>query len=90
MNLPALRAFQPEMSAYAPPANARYAGETLFIGGETPAYRIDHDRDLIVRHFPKNHLVMIPSAGHWLHFEALEAFTASVTHFMENDLDTFL
>jgi len=86
MNLPALLAFRREIAAYTPSAPARYTGETLFIGGEQSAYRIDQDRELIQRHFPHNQLAMIPNAGHWLHFEALETFTELVRRFMENGL----
>jgi len=89
MNLPALLAFRQEIAAYAPPAQARYAGETLFIGGEKSAYRIDQDRELIQRHFPRSQLKMIPNAGHWLHFESLEAFTGLVRGFMKNGLMAF-
>jgi pimeloyl-ACP methyl ester carboxylesterase len=80
-NLPALQEFQNEMSAYEPPLGASYSGKTLFMGGEQSDYRIDHDHDLILRHFPNSELVMIPNAGHWIHFEALEAFTEVVMNF---------
>jgi len=89
VNLPALLNFRREIATYAPPAAARYDGETLFIGGDKSAYRIDQDRDLILRHFPNSRLAMIPNAGHWLHFEALEAFTDTVMRFIENGLNAF-
>ncbi len=89
MNLPALLDFRRELSTYAPPEHMRYGGETLFIGGEKSAYRIDHDQDLIVRHFPNSRLAMIPSAGHWLHFEALETFTDALMRFIENGPNAF-
>ena len=89
VNLPALLDFRKELSTYAPPALMTCNGETLFIGGEKSAYRIDHDQDLILRHFPKSHLEMIPNVGHWIHFEALQTFTDMVARFMENGLDAF-
>jgi pimeloyl-ACP methyl ester carboxylesterase len=89
MNLPVLLAFRREIAAYAPLGWARYTGETLFIGGEKSAYRIDQDRELIQRHFPNSRLKMIPNAGHWLHFESLESFTELVKRFMESGLATF-
>jgi len=81
-NLPALQAFQNEMAAYEPPLAASYSGKTLFVGGELSDYRLDHDHDLILRHFPNSELVMIANAGHWIHFEALEAFTEAVIKFI--------
>jgi pimeloyl-ACP methyl ester carboxylesterase len=81
-NLPVLQAFQKEMATYEPPLAASYSGATLFMGGELSDYRLDHDHDLILRHFPNSNLAMIPNAGHWIHFEAVEAFTEAVMRFM--------
>ncbi|MCG3121221.1 MAG: Esterase YbfF [bacterium] len=81
-NLPVLQVAQPEFAGYEPPLAARHAGKTLFLGGELSEYHLDHDHDLILRHFPHSELVMIPGAGHWIHFEALEAFTAAVQKFI--------
>lgn len=89
MNLPALLDFRQEMATYKPSPQASYDGEALFIGGERSAYRIDQDRDLIVRHFPNSRLAKIPNAGHWLHFEALETFTTLVARFVDEGLTTF-
>jgi pimeloyl-ACP methyl ester carboxylesterase len=83
-NLPVLQAFQEEMTTYEPPLTASYSGATLFIGGELSDYRLDHDHDVILRHFPNSKLVMIPNAGHWIHFEAVEAFTEAVMRFMSS------
>lgn len=81
INLPVLQNFQQEMAAYEPAPNASYTGKTLFLGGALSDYRIDHDHDLILRHFPNSELQMIPQAGHWIHFEALEAFAEAVLNF---------
>jgi pimeloyl-ACP methyl ester carboxylesterase len=83
-NLPVLQTFQPEMAIYEPPLAARYSGPALFIGGELSDHRLDHDHDVILRHFPHSKLVMIPNAGHWIHFEAVEAFTKVVMRFMSS------
>jgi pimeloyl-ACP methyl ester carboxylesterase len=56
----------------------------LFIGGELSDYHLDHDHDLILRHFPHSKLEMIPNAGHWIHFEAVEAFTDAVVRFISS------
>jgi pimeloyl-ACP methyl ester carboxylesterase len=81
-NLPVLQASQREIETYEPPLSASYAGKTLFIAGALSDYRIDQDRNLIPRYFPNSQLVMIPNAGHWIHFEAVEAFTEVVTKFI--------
>lgn len=83
-NLPVLQAFQKEMATYEPPLAASFSDATLFIGGELSDYRLDHDHDVILRHFPHSKLVMIPNAGHWIHFEAVEAFTEAVMRFMSS------
>jgi pimeloyl-ACP methyl ester carboxylesterase len=81
-NLPALQEYQKEIALYEPPLAASYSGKTLFIGGELSDYHIDHDHDVILRHFPNSELVMIPNAGHWIHFEALETFTNTIMQFI--------
>lgn len=86
VNLPALLAFQTEMAAYEPPAHARFEGQTLFIGGENSDYHLDHDHALILSHFPNSKLTMIPNAGHWIHFEAMEEFNKRVEQFLDHGL----
>jgi pimeloyl-ACP methyl ester carboxylesterase len=90
VNLPVLQNFQSEMATYELSWATSFAGETLFIGGELSDYRIDHDHDLILRHFSNSHLVMIPNAGHWIHFEALKAFTEEIMRFMDQGLAGFV
>lgn len=81
VNLSVLQTFQKEIATYEPPLGASYIGKTLFLGGMLSDYRIDHDHDVILRHFPNSELQMIPQAGHWIHFEALEAFANAVINF---------
>lgn len=89
VNLPVLQAYQKEMAVYEPPVHARYAGETLFVGGANSDYRLDHDLDLLLHHFPHSRLEMIPNAGHWVHFEAVEAFARVVQRFVDAGLQAF-
>ncbi len=89
VNLPALQAYEGEITSYQPPSPARFDGETLFIGGANSKYRLDHDHDLLLQHFPHSHLEMIPNAGHWIHFEAVEAFVALVQRFVDHGLQAF-
>jgi pimeloyl-ACP methyl ester carboxylesterase len=86
VNLPVLQSFQRDMASYEPPLTASFAGEALFIGGELSDYRLDHDHDVILRYFPNSHLLMIPNAGHWVHFEALEPFTDAIVRFIDRGL----
>jgi pimeloyl-ACP methyl ester carboxylesterase len=83
-NLPVLQESQKEMATYEPELAASYSGKTLFIGGGRSEYHLDHDHDVILRHFPNSELMMIANAGHWIHFEALEAFTKAVIKFMND------
>ncbi len=89
VNLATLQAFQREMASYAASPHARFPGETLFLGGATSEYHLDHEQALLLSHFPNSHLLMIPGAGHWIHFEAREAFTAAVRQFLESGLAAF-
>ncbi len=89
VNLPVLQAYQQEAAAYHPPLPARHDGETLFLGGANSEYRLDHDQDLLLQHFPHSQLEMIPHAGHWIHFEAVEPFVAAVQRFVDQGLRAF-
>jgi pimeloyl-ACP methyl ester carboxylesterase len=86
VNLPALQAFQAEMAAYEALPQARFEGETLFLGGANSDYHLDHDYPLMLSHFPNSRLIMIPNAGHWIHFEAGEAFLEAVMRFVDHGL----
>ncbi|MGH7491489.1 MAG: alpha/beta fold hydrolase [bacterium] len=88
-NLPALQAYNNESPKYEPPVHARYDGESLFIGGASSEYRLAHDHHLLLQHFPNSHLEMIPNAGHWIHFEAVEAFTTLVRRFIDSGSQAF-
>jgi pimeloyl-ACP methyl ester carboxylesterase len=88
-NLPVLQAYEHAIADYGPPAQARYNGETLFLGGANSEYRLDQDHHLLLQHFPNSHLEMIPNAGHWIHFEAVESFTALVRRFVDFGLQAF-
>lgn len=86
MNIAALVTYQHALVNYEAPVHARFAGETLFIGGAASEFQIDYYHDLIVHHFPHSRLEMIPEAGHWLHFEKWELFVELVRSFVEHGL----
>jgi len=82
-NLPELHRFVRETRAYRAPADARYSGPTLFVGGANSEVRLADQETRIAAHFPHYRLVMLPNARHWVHFDAPEAFLRTVTGFIE-------
>jgi pimeloyl-ACP methyl ester carboxylesterase len=88
-HLPVLQAYQNAIADYEPPVHARHDGDTLFIGGANSEYHLDHDEHLLLQYFPNSHLEMMPNAGHWIHFEAVEAFVALVRQFVDSGLSIF-
>jgi len=89
VNLSALKSYREEMASYQPSPNARYEGETLFIGGGRSEYHLDRDRDLILQYFPNSHLEIVRESGHWIHFEATDEFVRLVVRFVEQGLAAF-
>ena len=57
---------------------------TLFIAGGASGYIAAEDEDAILDHFPTAHIETIANAGHWVHAEAREPFSALVVDFLEN------
>ena len=57
---------------------------TLFIAGGASGYIAAEDEDAILDHFPAAHIETIANAGHWVHAEAREPFSALVVDFLEN------
>lgn len=56
--------------------------DTLFIRGGKSNYITDDDVQWLNHYFPNNELATIPSAGHWLHAEAPEAFFELTQRFL--------
>jgi pimeloyl-ACP methyl ester carboxylesterase len=57
---------------------------TLFIAGGASGYITAEDEDAILDHFPAAHIETIANAGHWVHAEAREPFSALVVDFLED------
>ena len=55
---------------------------TLFVRGSKSDYISDMDWPEIQRHFPAAQLVTLPEAGHWVHADAPEDFTAAMQEFL--------
>jgi len=87
VNLPALREFsQNEVARFESSPRDVYEGPTLFLGGMNSMYRLDADEALIRQHFPSAEIRMVPDAGHWIHYEAPEAFCDAVKRFFHRQL----
>jgi esterase len=66
------------------PMNARFEKETLFLKGENSDYITENEALIIDVHFPKNQIVTIKNAGHWLHAENPKQFYEEVCEFLKN------
>ena len=62
--------------------DAEFSGETLFIRGAQSGYIKPEDEDLIYHHFPLATIYTIQNAGHWVHAEAAEEFSDTVSRFL--------
>jgi pimeloyl-ACP methyl ester carboxylesterase len=67
-----------------PPAGATYDGPVLWIAGADSTYVLPEDRERMDRLFPSTRLVRIKNAGHWVHSEQPEIFTATLRRFLES------
>jgi pimeloyl-ACP methyl ester carboxylesterase len=83
LNLPAIQAGFPEISAWVPPATPAYPGPTLFLAGARSDYIRAQDFPAIQARFPAASLATVPGAGHWVHAEAPAAFLELLVPFLE-------
>ena len=60
-----------------------FAGPALFVTGAKSDYVRRENEARIRALFPAARLEAIPGAGHWLHADAPEAFTAAVVAFLD-------
>lgn len=81
LNLPVLRAHMQTFVSF-PQVEGAFEGPTLFLGGAQSEYITAEGRRAIQRHFPGAHVVMLKNAGHWLHADQPEAFTKTVSAFL--------
>ena len=65
-----------DIEAWDAPADARYAGPTLFIAGATSNYIRPEHRPAIRALFPRARFVTLKNAGHWLHADNPAGFVA--------------
>lgn len=65
------------------PESTSFAGETLFIRGGNSNYILEHDFELIKKHFPNASFATIPNVGHWLHAENPKVFFEETLKFLK-------
>lgn len=65
------------------PEKVSFSKNTLFIRGGNSNYILDEDLEIIEKLFPKNQIVTISNAGHWLHAEQPKAFFDAVMGFLK-------
>ncbi|WP_130736916.1 alpha/beta fold hydrolase [Flavobacterium sp. J27] len=65
------------------PAGLTFEKETLFLRGAQSNYIEDQDFETINILFPKNEIVTISNAGHWLHAENPKDFYNAVMNFLQ-------
>jgi pimeloyl-ACP methyl ester carboxylesterase len=71
-----------DIEAWNAPADASYAGPTLFIAGAASDYVKPEHRPTIRLLFPRARLVTLKNAGHWLHADNPAGFVAVVAAFL--------
>jgi len=81
IGLAEIAAALPEITGWHVPEDARYAGPTMFVAGETSDYIRPEHRDAIRTLFPAARFVTLKHAGHWLHADNPEGFVAVVEAF---------
>jgi pimeloyl-ACP methyl ester carboxylesterase len=64
------------------PRDRQFNKPTLFIRGSKSGYIQMDDLPVISRLFPKAEIVTIKNAGHWVHVDASEEFSAAVLNFL--------
>jgi len=83
LNLKVLKETIEEVGAELP-SGFKFMKPTLFIKGGKSNYITKEDEPLIIRHFPKAEIQIIPNAGHWVHAEKMKDFYDNVQRFINS------
>jgi pimeloyl-ACP methyl ester carboxylesterase len=82
LNIDAIEADYDRLLGWEPPQST-FRGPALFIGGDRSTYfRIERDREDILRWFPDARLEVIADAGHWLHADKPDELLAHLRSFL--------
>jgi pimeloyl-ACP methyl ester carboxylesterase len=72
---------QANVSADFAELHGTYNGKTIFVVGGGSPYVTEKDHPVIKRYFPNASIRVIPSADHWLHHTAADAFKKELESF---------
>jgi pimeloyl-ACP methyl ester carboxylesterase len=75
----------PAIEDFAPPPDARFDGPALAMAGALSPYIRAEDHAAFRALFPRIRFVSIPRAGHWLHAENPQGFSAALEEFLASD-----
>lgn len=81
-NLEVLRRDVGTITGDIPHEGRTFHGPVLWIGGSESGYITDEQEGAMRAIFPRTVQVTIKGAGHWVHSEQPEAFTATLRHFL--------
>lgn len=81
-NLTLLHAQLDRIGGFPAVGPSTFDGPVLWVTGERSRYVTDTDAEAVRRLFPRMVHVSVKGAGHWVHSEKPEAFTATLRHFL--------
>jgi len=85
-NLTLLRSSLEVIGSFPEPGGAVFDGPVLWVVGERSDYTREEDAEAMRALFPRLRRVSVKGAGHWVHSERPEAFTAAVQTFLTGPL----
>ena len=85
IGLAEIAAAMPEIEDFAPPPGARFEGPALAMAGALSPYIRTEDHAAFRALFPRISFASIPRAGHWLHAENPQGFSAALEEFLASD-----
>ncbi len=85
IGLAEIAAAMPEIEDFAPPPGAQFEGSALAMAGALSPYIRTEDHAAFRALFPRISFASIPRAGHWLHAENPQGFSAALEEFLASD-----
>ena len=85
IGLAEIAAAMPAIEDFARPPGARFDGPALAMAGALSPYIRAEDHAAFRALFPRIRFVSIPRAGHWLHAENPQGFSAALEEFLASD-----